>query len=264
MGCFDIYCLLCGNPCSSRKYNDDINLNDKEFKIFKKNTDWLYNCTILTLNNEIIHNCVEINCNDQFIAPNKNEYIASLDRGRNKKTNYGLFIHDDCWTFIKNKYGIKLKFGDLLANTKKTFYTPLSYLKYGKIEKYWGQDFDFETIINDNNIWMYCSPLITPKNAKRINHVIKQMKIKKGRKGPTLSASFYKSGIIKFGNNNKFWITKYGKWIEMKGEIKTTKVKLEKKHYKIPQLGETNTKPIFIKEFLTEKKKDYVVIISLE
>jgi hypothetical protein len=50
----------------------------------------------------------------------------------------------------------------------------------------------------------------------------------------------------------------------MKGEIKTTKVKLEKKHYKIPQLGETNTKPIFIKEFLTEKKEHYVVIISLE
>ena len=90
------------------------------------------------------------------------------------------------------------------------------------------------------------------------------MKIKKGRKGPTLSASFYKSGIIKFGNNNRFWIIKQGKWFEMKGKIKIKKEELENKHYKIPQLGESNTKPIFIKEFITEKKKHYAIIISLE
>ena len=90
------------------------------------------------------------------------------------------------------------------------------------------------------------------------------MKIKKNRIGPTLSASFYKSGIIKFGNNNRFWIVNHGKWVEMKGEIKIKKEELENKHYKIPQIGESNTKPIFIKEFLTEKKQHYVMIISLE
>ena len=50
----------------------------------------------------------------------------------------------------------------------------------------------------------------------------------------------------------------------MKGEIKIKKEELEKIHYKIPQLGEMNTKPIFIKEFITEKKKHYAIIISLE
>ena len=108
------------------------------------------------------------------------------------------------------------------------------------------------------------SPLISDRNVRRINHIIKQMKIKKGRKGPAISASFYKLGNIKFGNNKKFWIVNHGKWVEMKGEIKINKVELEDKHYKIPQLGETNTKPIFIKEFITEKKKHYAVIISLE
>ena len=111
---------------------------------------------------------------------------------------------------------------------------------------------------------MCMSPLISTINAKRIDNIFKQLKLKKDRKGPSLSASFYKSGIIKFGNNNKFWIINKNKWIEMKGIIKINKIELEKKHYKITQLGETNTKPIFIKNFITEKKKHYVLIISLE
>ena len=80
MGCSDIYCLLCGNPCHSIIYNDNnyLNLNKKEFELCKKVTDWLYKCTILTVNNEIIHNCRDVSCNVDFEAPNKNNYIASL------------------------------------------------------------------------------------------------------------------------------------------------------------------------------------------
>jgi len=34
MGCYDVYCLLCGNPCHSIIYNDDnyLNLSEKEFE----------------------------------------------------------------------------------------------------------------------------------------------------------------------------------------------------------------------------------------
>ena len=110
---------------------------------------------------------------------------------------------------------------------------------------------------------MCISPLILDKNAKRIDNIIKQLKIKPNRKGPTLSASFYKSGIIKIGNNNKFWIIKNGKWNEISGEIIINKIELDKKHYLIPQLGETNNKPIFIKNFITENKKQYAIIVSL-
>jgi len=108
------------------------------------------------VNNEIIHNCREVSCNIDFIAPNKNKYSASLDynsKNYNSTKNKGLFIHDDCWTFIKNKYGIELKFGDL-GDTKKLLYNPLSYIKYGDIVTYWGQDFDYPSIIKDKNLWI--------------------------------------------------------------------------------------------------------------
>ena len=175
MGCWDIYCLLCGNPCHSLIYNDNnyLNLNEKEFRLFKNFTDWLYRCTILTVNNEIIHNCREVSCNIDFVAPNKNKYIASLDYKSDK--NKGIFIHDDCWKFIKNKYGVELKFSDL-AKTKETLYKPLSYIKYGEIENYWDQDFNFASIIKDKKLWMCLSPLTSSKNAKRVKHIIKQMK----------------------------------------------------------------------------------------
>jgi len=266
MGCFDILCILCGNTCRSIIYNDNnyLNLNESDFRHFKKTTDWLYKCTILTTNNEIIHNCREVSCNVDFVAPNKNKYIASLDYKFSYPStkNKGLFVHDDCFLYMKNKHQIELKFSDL-AISKKISWKPQSFIKYENIETYWKQDFDYVSIIKDNNIWMCTSPLISDKNGKRIDNIIKQMKIKKDRKAPSLSASFYKSGIIKFGNNNKFWKINHGKWIEMKGEIKIKKVELEMIHYKFPQLGETNTKPIFIKNFITENKKHYVTIISL-
>ncbi len=264
MGCWDIFCLLCGNPCHSKKYNDE-NLNDKQFELVKKITLWLNKCTILSVNNDIIHNCYEESCNIDFITPKNDRYITSLDYNFSYPStkNKGLFIHDDCWLYIKNKYNIELKFSDL-ANTKTKVWKPLSYIDYGDIENYWGQEFNFPSIIKNENLWMCMTPLISTINAKRIDKIFKQLNIKKNRKGPTLSASFYKPGIIKFGNNDRFWIINGLKWTEMKGEIKIKKEELNKKHYKIPQLGETNTRPIFIKDFITEKKKHYVLIIYLK
>ena len=113
-------------------------------------------------------------------------------------------------------------------------------------------------------IFKLSSPLISIKNASRINKIIKQLKIKKDRKGPTLSASFYKSGDIKYGNNDKFWINNKGKWSEMKGDIKSEQVEFNKSLInKTPQIGEYNTKPIFIKEFTVKKKEYFATIISL-
>jgi hypothetical protein len=40
-------------------------------------------------------------------------------------------------------------------------------------------------------------------------------------------------------------------------------MELEKKHYRIPQVGEYNIKPIFIQDFITKNKKNYVKIITL-
>ena len=48
MGCSDIYCLLCGNPCHSIIYNDNnyLNLNKKEFELlsfFAKHPNKVFN-----------------------------------------------------------------------------------------------------------------------------------------------------------------------------------------------------------------------------
>jgi len=268
MGCFDTYCILCGCSCYFPKYNDDdyLNIDDKKFKMLQKITEWLKKCTILTANNMVIHNCDEINCNDTFSSPNNDEYVVDM---MSKSFTYpyvknkGLFIHNDCWTYIMNKYNIELKFGDL-AIINNFYGSVLPYVNYMNIGKYNNsQHFDFPSIIKDNNIWMCTSPLKCEKNAKRIDKIFSQLKLKKNRKGPAMSASSYNNGSIKIGNNNKFWIKEKGKWVEMKGTINTMTIELEKKHYRIPQVGEYNIKSIFIQDFITKNKKNYVKIIYI-
>lgn len=261
MGCWDLYCIICGCPCNAT-LNNEI-LNNKHISTIKKINKWFNKCTFLTKDNKIIHNCKEVSCNIDFVSPNKNRYTASVNDielvyDYPHVKNIGLFIHTDCWKYIKIKFKIELKYGDLVIlqeNYKK-------FIKYNDIQKYWDQYFEYEQLINDNNIWMCESPLRSTKNASRINKIIKQLKIKRDRKGPTMSASFYKEGDIKYGNNNNFWIIKKGKWIEMKGDIVYEKKEYNKK-LKIPQIGEYNTKPIFIKELIIENKKSYAKIISL-
>lgn len=68
----------------------------------------------------------------------------------------------------------------------------INYNNYGLITKYWIFGFDAMTMIDDNNFWMAESPLKNKKNADRIDNIINKLKIKSGRKGPTISASFYK------------------------------------------------------------------------
>ena len=48
MGCWDIFCFLCGN----RSYECDDNINNS----LNKQTEWLKQCTFLTATNKIIHN----------------------------------------------------------------------------------------------------------------------------------------------------------------------------------------------------------------
>ena len=105
-------------------------------------------------------------------------------------------------------------------------------------------------MIEDGNFWMGESPLKNAKNAKRIVKIIKQLKIKPGRSGPTISASFFANGTIKIGNDGYFWIIKNKKWTKLPEKPVIEKIKntinIMKK---IPKIGFTNTKPIFIKDY---------------
>ena len=203
MGCWDVYCILCGLPPNNLINEDE----QKNIKNINKITKWLNKCTILTQNNNIIHNCEETACNNSFVSRDNNNYYAEITNKISLEKT-GIFIHDDCWNYVKKKYNIELKYGDFAIKQSvqniQSDYIP--YVKYKNIEKYWEQFFNYEDLINDNNVWMCESPLKSKKNALRINKIIKQLKIKKDRTGPSASASLFPTNTIKYGNNKKFWI----------------------------------------------------------
>jgi len=228
-----------------KKLQSKENLMD-EIKELSKKVKWMDKCSILLENDKVIHGVKEINCNVMFCKKNEcNEHISlgldDYDRNPN-----GFFIHTDCWKYIKKNYNIKLKFSNLppytLTNTK------IFKMNYGDIEKYWEQDFDFPQIVFDNKQYLCSSPLKKDKNISQINKNISNLKIKNDpdRKGPAVSATFYKEGAIKIGNNKMFWIIKSKKWVQINEKPKKIKIKSTEIKEKIPYIGHHNTKPIFL------------------
>ena len=246
MGCFDIYCLVCGNPCHGMldftEYTEQIISRNaylkkpdliKDLNKFKKNTLWMNKCTMLLTNNKAIHNCKEIACNYIFADKNRKKHYTHLMEDYNtirslfyEGRETGVFIHTDCYKYIKLKYNIKLTYSNLplLDNGKPNYYKPFKYINYGEIENYWHQDFQFENIYIDNKQYLCSSPLKNDKNISKINKNINAMKISNKyilRPSPPISAVFYKNNDIKVGNNGKLWIIRNGKWNEINKDILT-------------------------------------------
>jgi len=186
MGCWDIFCILCGNPChgvindikeqflesieyyKSTKpkskwfktyfkniyeiYNQNPKLFLEEINNLKKNTKWLNKCTFLTANNKIIHNCYEVSCTTYQVD----------------EQMYGIFVHTDCWKFVKREYNLNLNYSYLpILKTNQTSYKIFNNINYGIIEKYWGQNFDFISLITDSNSYLCNTPL---KILKKLLH----------------------------------------------------------------------------------------------
>jgi hypothetical protein len=258
--CFDIFCFLCGNPChgtislkeiylESIKYYEekkdskskkrkfiydelkiiyDYHLKHPDFvkniKNYDKITKWMNNITFLTLDNKIIHKCIIENCTIQFEDSKDNKYIHT-DK-QNLYNNYGIFIHTDCWNYVKSEYKISLNFSYLpiISPIFESYYKnkPLfNNIKYIP-SKYWIQDYNFILAIIENP-----ELLFSPKNTKsltrkQIKKVISSMKIRldKNRKSPISSASFYKEGTYKIGLDNNIWYIKNGKWNKIDKEVK--------------------------------------------
>lgn len=281
MGCWDVFCFLCGNTCHGILYDikehflEEINYyenkkNNKNPKLFldklnniKKNTMWLNKCTFLTANNKIIHGCKSVDCSISFKDKNNNLYehgnLFSL------YDMYGVFVHTDCWKFVKNEYDIKLNYSNLpiverIMYSNKIF----DFIDYGTIEKYWSQDFNFIDAIGESNEELCNSPLKSKLVAKNIKKIISQLKIKNDpkRKGPNVSATFYKNGIYKVGLNGNIWISKNNKWIEIKDTIKYKIIDDNKKILKKKIFfGDFNDKPIFIlKKNFNKKISEYEIL----
>lgn len=80
MGCWDVFCMLCGNTCHNMLNCDDGN---EEYCNIKKKINsklkWLNKCTFLTLNDKIVHGCIETSCNVSFQKGNKEyEHITKM------------------------------------------------------------------------------------------------------------------------------------------------------------------------------------------
>lgn len=285
---WDIFCLLCGNSChapsidniNDTDYTDDTDdTNNIDYTDLLKNTKWLNKCTFLLANNKILHGAVEIAYNSEFNHNGKSyehisKYGGKYDIANLEYDNYGVFVHTDCWKFVKKEYNINLKYGDLFIekNNLKDYYKVIN-IDYDKIEKYWGQDFKFNEIINDNNEYLCMSPLKNVDNAKRIKKIINKLKLRAddSRKSPSISASFYKQNTIKLGNDNNFWKIVKGKWIKMQGSILKKIMVFDKKDKKqmkmlesLCQIGEHSGEPIFVESFeslRSNKKKTLKVKI---
>jgi hypothetical protein len=224
-------------------------------KKLSNNIKWLKKCSMLLEDNRVIHGVKEINCNVTFCKNNICYGHISLYTGNYTKELIGIFIHTDCWKYIKNTYNINLNFSNLPPHIQS--YTKVFNIDYGDIEKYWGQDFNFLKIVNDKKEYLCSSPLKEDKNISQIKKNISKLNLKNEpeRKGPMVSATFYKEGDIKIGNNNNFWIIKGNKWVEInqkpiKIKIKIDFGKLDKKQRKfldsVPYIGHYNKNPIFI------------------
>lgn len=296
MGCWDIFCILCGNPCHSavddikarflesieyyesnkpkrklfkisfkpiyEKYNQNPNLFLGELNNLKNNTKWLNKCTFLTANNNIVHNCKEVSCNINFQDKNNNLYEhGNTYQGDDQM--YGIFVHTDCWKFVKKEYNIKLSYGHLpILKTNKTSYKIFNFIDYGIIEKYWEQNFNFINLIVDSNNFLCDSPLKSNLVSKNIKKIISQLKIRLDpkRKGPSVSATFYENNLYKVGLNGNIWFTKSNKWIEIKETIKY-KIIINNKYSIIKNfvyISDINTIPFFIlKEKFNKKIIEY-------
>jgi hypothetical protein len=209
------------------------------------NVGWLNNCTILTSSGDIIAGCKEIAGNTVF----KKNTIYEITPHIVSSNVRCVFLHDKCWKFIKNKYGIKLDYSMIKPINDKIKINILAGVDYGIVEKYWEQFFDFDRAPE------YMRQFESPKNIARMKKIIRQMKLSKLRVGPNISATFDEDGSIRMGNDRMFWQNKNGKWVRLvelgKVSIKSipkNKINLSK-ITGIPQICESskcNTKSVLI------------------
>jgi hypothetical protein len=287
MGCSDIFCILCGLP-----YSNYYLIENKIDKI-----EWIKKCTILTLDNKIIHNCENTDCYSAFENPSIGiefqayGYYQSKNLVEYPKYILGCFVHTDCWHFIKKEYNIELIYSMIpfisKMNKKISINHPilLSHIKYDIVNKYWQQDFNYKQLLLDKNEYLLTSPLdnknkLCSKNISRIKKIFKQFNIKKTiRTGPQISATWYDDNIFRLGNDNNIWYTNKNKWIKLNETVSVIKLKIEYNKIndkdeqklfniinKIKQSGEPSENPIFLfnlYSFYDNKTKNNLISLNI-
>ena len=221
---------------------------------------------MLTANNQVFHGCKEVTCTNTFKC-NKGYFsgeFESFDFFDKQTSNRGVYLHTDCWNYVKLKYGISLLYSHLPVGIG-SYYSPLPTIDFGPIQKYWGQDFDFDLLSQDDKMHWALSPMSNNKeNNLRIAKIIAQLKLKKEqRQGPSISATFDPDQTFRMGNNLKIWKKSGGKWVPHKEETVFKKIEITNKKQinKIAQIGEASKSPIFIKSHIHKSPKTLIIEI---
>ena len=170
MGCFDIFCFICGNTCHT-PFEEFYQLVEKSYRDAEKKTKWLQECTILLQNNMIIKDCIETGCGSIFENVSQ-EFSTSVDEIHLSMPEVGIFLHNDCYLYACKKVGFKLAYKHFPVVVNMGFLSAHPSINFGDITQYWGQDFYFEDVAADNKLFMIESPLKNSKNATRVNKII--------------------------------------------------------------------------------------------
>jgi len=215
MGCWDIYCPLCGLPLLN------IYFNDNNIKINKNAVKWLEKCTILLPDKNAKHNFIENECNISF-KNTKNKKNITISDKNNDYEKMGIVLHTDCWKYVKKVTNHKLIFDDFnfkkISKSKVWKNYLFKYLKYNLVKKYQHQLFDINLLYKrPNDLFILYSPLNnnenSKKNAKRIDANIKLLFKNKPKKrnSPLQSATIFKRGTIMKGGDGNNYIVKLNK-----------------------------------------------------
>jgi len=213
MGCWDAWCPICG-LCFYSLSIDDFTI---EFKKVIKKTKWMEKVTVLLPDKKARHGFIETSCNITFLHKiKKDDYY--LDTMAN-----GLALHTECWKLAKRQ-GIILKYEDFdykrvkTHHSKHTFWKQymFTYINYSPAKKYHSQYFDIEKLYKNPKDWYI---LYKPNNMnsheskKNINRILKNVnQIKKNkpkiRPSPTITATIFKKGTEKKGNDGRIYVVK--------------------------------------------------------
>jgi len=229
---------------------DKIINNFAKFKKIEKYTYSKYNKITLLLPNSVVKHGVKYDDNVEFIGSTKKYGEVYFNSPLYDDGTRGLPMHTECWNLAKNKFNHELKFENFLFNkyipTSNTFSQIGNFMfrtiNYGPVLKYANQDW-FDNLynikadaflLNEKEWYLLYLPsgnsTESQKNSKRIGGIIEKIikgiktpkieiiskeivskKLNKDRPSPSESATQFKEGIKKKGNDGNMYIVSVNK-----------------------------------------------------
>ncbi len=205
MGCYDVWCPLCGGPLNGVYDVDE--LSEKIKRDVVKKSKWMKKVTLL-LPNKTIMGTVETSCNSSF-AKGDEEHDFYMDEDFVK----GVGLHDDCWRIAK-KQKEKLSYQNFEEKYIKNDILGFAVegVDYKPIDKYWSQTFEVDKLLKDKNDYLLESPLKSKRNedrvVKNIKKIMKSKKImpKSKRPSPAESATKFRVATKRRGGDGNIWV----------------------------------------------------------